>query len=61
MQEFGKEDFYKTAYGFVKRHSATNNAFIDRFARGKTTLYNGYGNTVNPYTFTNICVKTVKI
>ena len=34
MQEFGKEDFYKTAYGFVKRHSATNNAFIDRFAKG---------------------------
>ena len=34
MQEYGKEDFYKTAYGFVKRHSATNNAFIDRFAKG---------------------------
>ncbi len=37
MQEFGKEDFYKTAYSFVKRHSATNNAFIDRFARGDIT------------------------
>lgn len=31
------EDFYKTAYGHVKKHSATNNAFIDRFARGEIT------------------------
>ncbi len=35
MQTNDGNDFYKTAYGFVKKHSATNNAFIDRFARGE--------------------------
>ena len=31
-----KEDnnFYRETYAFVKKHGATNNAFIDRFARG---------------------------
>ncbi len=33
-QSTNPEDFYKETYDFVKRHSATNNAFIDRFARG---------------------------
>lgn len=29
------EDFYRQTYDFVKQHSATNNNFIDRFARGE--------------------------
>lgn len=29
-----KNDFYRETYNFVKRHRATNNDFIDRFARG---------------------------
>ncbi len=27
--------FYKELYQFVKAHPATNNEFIDRFARGE--------------------------
>ena len=29
------QDFYKETYDFVKKHKATNNEFIDRFARGE--------------------------
>lgn len=29
------EEFYKQTYDFVKQHSATNNKFIDRFAKGE--------------------------
>ena len=29
-----ERNFYKNTYSFVKRHSATNNEFIDRFAKG---------------------------
>ena len=31
-------DFYGEMYGFVKKHSATNNEFIDRFARGDISV-----------------------
>lgn len=29
------EDFYRTAYNFVKKHAATDNEFINRFAKGE--------------------------
>lgn len=34
METHGDNDFYGQAYSFVKKHSATNNSFIDRFSRG---------------------------
>ncbi|MCL4315157.1 MAG: iron-containing redox enzyme family protein [Candidatus Thermoplasmatota archaeon] len=34
MQNEQADDFYGQVYGFVKRHPATNNSFIDRFAKG---------------------------
>ncbi|MGP6294091.1 TenA family transcriptional regulator [Caldiplasma sukawensis] len=37
-EEVNEENFYEKTYNFVKRHSATNNAFIDRFARGDITV-----------------------
>ncbi|MDA8143710.1 MAG: iron-containing redox enzyme family protein, partial [Thermoplasmatales archaeon] len=33
-----KNDFYGEMYGFVKKHSAINNEFIDRFARGDISV-----------------------
>ncbi len=33
-----KDDFYGEMYGFVKKHSAINNDFIDRFARGDISV-----------------------
>ena len=33
-----KNDFYVEMYGFVKKHSAINNEFIDRFARGDISV-----------------------
>ncbi|HLH85563.1 MAG TPA: iron-containing redox enzyme family protein [Thermoplasmataceae archaeon] len=32
---YAETDFYKQAYEFVKKHPATNNEFINRFARGE--------------------------
>ena len=34
VNEVNEENFYAKTYEFVKKHNATNNAFIDRFARG---------------------------
>lgn len=37
MQKSEDNDFYTETYSFVKRHNATNNSFIDRFAEGNIT------------------------
>lgn len=37
MQTDGDDDFYSQAYVYVKKHNATNNNFIDRFADGNIT------------------------
>lgn len=37
MQKEERDDFYNQVYGYVKKHKATNNEFIDRFARGEIT------------------------
>ncbi len=37
IENSNPEDFYRETYDFVKKHSATNNEFIDRFARGEIT------------------------
>ncbi|OWP56175.1 MAG: TenA family transcriptional regulator [Thermoplasmatales archaeon B_DKE] len=38
MVEKLSDDFYGEMYGFVKKHSAINNGFIDRFARGDISV-----------------------
>ena len=38
VSNVNEENFYAKTYEFVKRHSATNNAFIDRFAKGGSDI-----------------------
>ncbi|MHB8361721.1 MAG: TenA family transcriptional regulator [Thermoplasmataceae archaeon] len=52
MSSVNEENFYQKTYEFVKGHSATNNAFIDRFAKGEITEEEFQNFSIEFYHFT---------